>query len=399
MAKFFISLGIINKKMLIPLIYIILYSLVNIYDLSVEYDEIFEFMGRFGVILGELSSFFVGQIIKYRTIKVKKKQKKKKSKKQLILDFFFLFLINTFFMLMAFIPLFFLKKDKEEEGDKYRDFFIIDALEAVLLTVITYFALKYKYYLHHIISLIIIVILSLIMDLIIGNFKQTNTYLLISSILYFLATIFLYTYYKYLIEKKYYHFTDISFILGIFDSFLFSLSLGIVLIEQKIKGTYKLIFQFYESYQKKGAWYLTSIFLVGLIPRGLILYLIELKIVDDFNPNFVCIAYQISKMPSTIISIEGNIKWAVLVLEILQIFIFLFYLEVLEYNFCSLNKNTKKNIAKREHNQSISDNNDDDDEIDIKGYDVSESVKMQEKIKEINEMNEVFEEEEKDDTK
>ena len=91
MAKFFISLGIINKKMLIPLIYIILYSLVNIYDLSVEYDEIFEFMTRFGVIIGELSSFFIGQIIKYRSIDVEKKKRKKKSKKQLILDFFFFF--------------------------------------------------------------------------------------------------------------------------------------------------------------------------------------------------------------------------------------------------------------------------------------------------------------------
>jgi hypothetical protein len=45
-------------------------------------------------------------------------------------------------------------------------------------------------------------------------------------------------------------------------------------------------------------------------------------------------------------------------------------LEILEYNFCSLNKNTKKSITEREHKQSINEINDeDDDEIDIKGYD------------------------------
>ena len=84
---------------------------------------------------------------------------------------------------------------------------------------------------------------------------------------------------------------------------------------------------------------MTSIFLVGLIPRGLILFLLELKIVDALNPNFLFISYQIGKMPSTIMSIEGKNKWIVLVLQILQIFIGLFYLEILEYNFCSLNKN------------------------------------------------------------
>ena len=301
-------------------------------------------------------------------------------------------------MVIRYISILFIKKDKEEENDKYKDLLIIDALEAVFMTIITYFALKYKYYIHHIISLIIIVILSIIMDIILGNIMHPNTYLVISSILYFLADIFLYVYYKYLMEKRYYHFTDILFILGIFDSVLVFIIFGIILIEQKIRGTYKLIFQFYEYYQKYGVWELTSIFLVGFIPKGLILYLLELKIVDDLNPNFVCISYQISKMPLTIISIKGNIKWVVLVLEILQIFIFLFYLEVLEYNFCSLNKNTKKNIAERGHNQSINSNNNDDESIEIKeGYDIRESFKIQEKTKELNEMNEIFEETEKDD--
>ena len=269
MSKFFISLGITNKKMLFPLIYIILYIFVNIYNnnINIENNEVFIFIDGFGFSLGELSSFFVGQIIKYRRICLKKK---KKSKKQLILDYLYLFLINFAFTLMRLISLFFIKKEKEEDTDNY-DLLINDALVAIIMTIITRFALKYKYYIHHIISLILIVILSVIMDLVLGHFSRANVFTVINSILYVLSDSILYLYYKYLMEKKYYNFTDILFVVGIFDSVLFSLSLGIILIEQKIRRTYKMIFLFYEYYKTHGTWIMVSIFLVGLIPKGFIL--------------------------------------------------------------------------------------------------------------------------------
>ena len=395
MAKFIISLGMINKKLLFPLIYFIIYIFVHIFNLSVDYNEVSVFLDGFGFSLGEISAFFVGQIIKYKRIDTKKK----KIKKKFFLDYFFLFLINVFYMLMRFSPFFFLKKDKDDDTNAYKDLLTNDALEQILTTIVTWFALKYKYYIHHIISLILIIILSIIMDLILGNFSHTNTFLVISSLLYVVGDSIMQSYFKYLMEKKYYHFTDILFTTGIFDLTLFSLSLGIILIEQKIRVSYKLIFQFYEYFKAYGTWRLTSIFLVGLILRGLILFLLELKIVDALNPNFLFLSYQIGKMPSTIMSIEGKNKWIVLVLQILQIFIGLFYLEILEYNFCSLNKNTKKNIAKREHRESINENNfdEDDEDIEIKGgYDIRQSIKEQERIKELNEMDEVLEEKEND---
>ena len=128
------------------------------------------------------------------------------------------------------------------------------------------------------------------------------------------------------------------------------------------------------------------------------IFLIEMKIVDMLGPSFVYVSYQISRIPSTIMSIEGNNKWIVLILSLFQILFILFYLEILEFNFCSLNKNTKKNIKDREHRLSISENNDNyDDEIDLKGYDISGAIKIQEKMAELNEMNEMFEEKENED--
>ena len=150
---------------------------------------------------------------------------------------------------------------------------------------------------------------------------------------------------------------------------------------------------------------MVSIFLVGFIPRGFILFIVEMKTLDVFGPCFVYVIYLIGRVPSTIMSIEGNNRWIILMLSVFQILFSLFYLEIIEYNFCSLNKNTKKNISEREHRNSIiennlneNDNDDDNDEIEIKGgYDISESLKAQVNKESLKEMNEIFEENENED--
>ena len=279
-----------------------------------------------------------------------------------------------------------------------KDLFLNESIEIIFVTLVAYFFLKYKYYIHHIISLIMLVIISVIIDLILGNYNYIATSLVITSLLYIIADSFLYAYSKYLIEKKYYYFMDLLFASGAFDLILYIIIFPIINKIQNINGTYKLIFQFFEFYKNYGAWHMTSIFLVSLIPKGLIVFLLKMQVLDALGINFMYISYQIGRIPSMIISIEGNNRWIVLVLSLFQIFFFLFYLEILEYNFCNLNKNTKKNIEEREIRQSIVENNDDEDcEVEIKGYNISESLKMQNKLEDLNEMQEIFEESEKDD--
>ena len=122
-----------------------------------------------------------------------------------------------------------------------------------------------------------------------------------------------------------------------------------------------------------------------------------MKIINMFDPSFVYLTYEIGKIPSTIMSIKSNNRWIVLALSLFQVLFILFYLEILEYNFCSLNKNTKKHISERERKQSSDESNDIDYEIDIKGYDISDTFKKQEKIKDLNEMNEIFDEKDEND--
>ena len=134
---------------------------------------------------------------------------------------------------MGLTPFYIYKSNENENSKemiayKYRDLFINDAIEVILVTIVTYFLLKYKYYIHHIISIIAIIIISLTIDLILGNFTHINSSIVINSILYIIGDSFLYSYCKYLMEKKYYHFMDIIFISGIFDFILFLVTIIII---------------------------------------------------------------------------------------------------------------------------------------------------------------------------
>ena len=192
MSNCIISLGVINKKLFIPLIYIIIYFFVHFINQNAEYNEVYLYLDGFGYSLGELSSFFVAQFLKYRRIGSKKR--KKTLVKQYFKDFSNLLLILSFYMIMKLIPFYvilyyFVSDEENDEKDKYKNLFLNDSLEVVCVT--------------------IVVIISIIIDLILGNFNHLITSLVISSIFYVIGDSFMSTYDKILMEKKYYHFMDV----------------------------------------------------------------------------------------------------------------------------------------------------------------------------------------------
>ena len=103
--------------------------------------------------------------------------------------------------------------------------------------------------------------------------------------------------------------------------------------------------------------------------------IIEFLILDKLTPNYVIISYEMGKIPASIVETEGVEIWLLLIVSIFQIIGLLFYFEILEYNFCSLNKNTKRLISIRERNDSEIVNNDYEEKISIGGYYISEFTK------------------------
>ena len=170
-------------------------------------------------------------------------------------------------------------------------------------------------------------------------------------------------------------------ILGIFDLIFALISFSGEIIYQKVKESYSLIFQFYFFYKEYHTGYMILRFIIGFIIEGMIINTLEIVIIKELTPNYVIIGYALSKIPSSIVGIQKkDKKWIILAISIVQIFSLLFYLEILEFNFCSLNKNTKKSIIKREryesfHSQDIVEL---DNEIELKGYDIGEIMEKQE---------------------
>ena len=184
MSNFFISLGVVNKKLLFPLVYIICIISYNIYSLTFEYNEVSLLIAGLGYSVGELFIFFISLRFKYKRIISKKK---KVPIKNYIKDYLILFFINAFFMFQRLIPFYILNSTEENENDdkkKYMELFINNSLEIIFITLITILFLKYKYYIHHIISLILLIILSVIIDLVLENFTYADIELVINSIAY-----------------------------------------------------------------------------------------------------------------------------------------------------------------------------------------------------------------------
>ena len=367
MSNFFISLGTINKKYFLILIYVISYILYYIYltENEDESNEVTYFIDCFGYSFGEIFSFFIATKIKYHGITVKKD----KSKKKYIKGYLILIIIDAFYMIRQNFYLDYLFRSTEDN-----ELHTNVAIEIILLTLVTYFLLKYKYYIHHFISMAVIAVLSLSIDLILDNFAKSDFLDFVESILFIITDLLVFSYIKYLIEFQYFYFMDIIFIMGLFEFLFYFVCFIIVIIINNVNGSNIILLNFYNFYNDNGAGKMIYRFLFEFIFIASLIGINEVIIVKELTPNHIIIAYQLSSIFVSLIYIEGINKWIIIIIYIFQIIFLLFFLEILEYNFCSLNRNTKKSIMKREKNQSFDEK---DNEIIIDGYDFTEGMKIQ----------------------
>ena len=100
-----------------------------------------------------------------------------------------------------------------------------EAVEIVLLTIMTIIFLKYKYHIHHIISLIIFCLLSFAIDFLLENFEEgllnQGTLKIVLDFIIIILELSNFCYPSYMMNTLYYHYWTINFYLGLF---LFSLN-------------------------------------------------------------------------------------------------------------------------------------------------------------------------------
>ena len=312
-------------------------SLIYLFGLYLGLKYYNKIIFRFSEELGPM----ITGIILFYIFKPKNDKKSKKGYKELII----LFALKTIHCCYNCLYIYFIQDENHDYASISSH--TIRAVEILFITIISFFLLKYKYYIHHIITIILFLLLAITSGLILDSYSGLKfDYLFISIIELFNYT-FIFCYFKYMMDELYYHYSEILILYGLFGLvikiFIFLL---LITIEYKTEN-FQMINSLKDYFEKTDVIHL--IFyqcLYFLIIEGAY-FLLILLILFYLSPNHIIINDEIQAYLYFIFVDDNPNKYYALIFFGLQLFILLFYFEILEFNFLGLNRNTQKNIQKR----------------------------------------------------
>ena len=352
MSKKIIIIGDLSKKTLLPFLSALANIALNMIIYYFPGDRQNIVLDLYSSSFGMLSVTFIPYIFKFADIDKCNDQFRKKKK---CINYTLLVLAYAFYSITQEIPS--RMKASLSESQNIINYlaqgpFLYIGVEMILLTIVSIFLLKYKYYNHHFISMAAFIIFGTISDIILNYYPHMAKYGLLINIFEFLrifADVIYYYYQKYMMEILFYPYWKISFCIGICVSFTATLLLIYVLTDpDKADSKIPTIADFYL--------YFTEVHPGLIIGKQLIiivLYLISFSLtmlnIYYFNPNYILISYHIAKVVNNIIDlIKGEPdKLYSLNFFVLQFLSLMIYLEIIELNFCKMNENTKRNINLR----------------------------------------------------
>ena len=347
MVKKIIIFGEINKKHILPLslaIYQVFNKIFNTYYPKNITNGIFEL---YSMALGMLSILFLPCIFK---IKVTEEEKEREIHKRkwlhypLLIVIYWIYHLAKLFMVISKVK----ARGNDETINPFAESpFAFIGLEMILLTVASIILLKYKYFIHHIISMAGFILFGNFSDLLLGSYSEIIKFgavPIIIQIFGIISDVVYYYYQKYMMEKLFYPYWTISFTAGI-GLALFATAILIYVLVLKEKANPFIVDpqRFYSYFNGND---------VGLkIGKIILLYILSvvntiLNILNIyyFSPNYILISFQFSKFVDVLINESDAKKYFTIIFFVIQLFFLMIYLEILELNFCNLNQNTKKSI-------------------------------------------------------
>ena len=338
MSEHIFIIGAVDKKLVIPFLLSIVYILYNLYDYFYEYDDSIMFVDYAGNSFGQIVALIIPCIFKLK----KDEDDREKCTKENIKDYFFLILITFFYCAIEILSVY-------SVDDQLCS---LEGSEIIIIFIMTSLFMKYKYYIHHIISLIIFIITCIVIDIILNNFQNNRIESIFTQIAYAIIEATWYCYIRYMIETKYHYYWNILFIIGVTNLILYSLTFVVLFLIKKLSNNPEILDNL-DYYSTDNIGNIILRFLIEFIPFGFIYYILEMITLSQFTINHIFACYRISKIPEIFIGIDNPLEWLSIIPIILQIISLLFYLEIFEYNFCNLNKNTKRNIQSREQADNL----------------------------------------------
>ena len=348
----FITYGYIDKKLLL-LIIITVDGIINIF--IVNNDETSN--GLLCSLEEEIGSIIAGLIL-YRLFrhKISKSGQKKRS---------FIHLLNLFLLRTvrsSYEQIFpYVVTDR-----KYRFSSILNTtngLEILAITGATFLILKYKYHIHHMISMTVFCALGISMDILLDSFSIKFNYIYI-YIIFIANEVLLYCYLKYMMDKLYYQYTEIILywgLIGLVEKIIIFSGLSIYEYVNNIDGYLFEVKKYFEETNVASIIFLQ--FFYYILDGGIYNSLIAL-LLFYLRPNHLIITDEIYAYLNMILYGEKPNKGYSVIIFAFQMLALLFYFEILELNFCGLNKNTAKNIQEREKKDQDIDTDDNRIELD-----------------------------------
>ena len=346
MSKCIFSLGNFDKKLKWIIAFSITQIILNFIDYYYPKEKVHQIMDSYAISIGQMSSLLIPKIFRFEDNIIKKGEicTKKNIKYQGLL-----WLINLLLYGNIAASSFIVVGSLDTPHNSI--LCTKEALEIILLTLFTFLFLKYRYYIHHIISLIIFCMFSIIIDLILQNYQKGLIELPLMKIIMDSFSIVLeiinFCYEAYMLNSLYYHFWTLSFSLGLFLFSLNSMTLIVILIIGDPNGEKNFINNFFHYFEIEVG-YIILRFFIEFIIYGIFSQILRLLVLENLTPNHMLISYEISKLSNVLIKSTSLNKWFSIIPFILQFMSLMFFLEIFEYNFCNLNKNTKKNIDSTE---------------------------------------------------
>ena len=378
MAKCFIIIGSINKKLILLLIACITQITYSIINTFVRQEIRFRF---YSAILNRLVMSISQMLVRFYPLILKitneQKPNRKITKKRKFLHYFFLCFILILMIIIEFISQFVARRNVNNSNNLFpSNNPIVVCFEMTFLILISKYFLEYKYFKHHIISLIVLILIGLLFFFCYDIRSSFTKFiiLIILRIAHAALDAVYRCYQKYMMEKLYYPYWNIAFVPGLI---FFPITLVLFIIQ--------LRFYYDRSLEDNLTNFIIFKIVLPLI-FNVIMSPLTILIVYYFPPDYILIITLLESIFRTIkVCIKREEFNALFILlHIIQILAMLIYLEIFELNFCGLNKNTRRNIYLRgetDSSSSLRDTISKDDNTDI---DMNSFLELEEKKNEDN---------------
>jgi len=333
-----ITLGLIDKKLYL----IIVISIIRTINLVISNETLGYYNDIICSLNEELGPIIIGIVT---TFIFKPKKEKQRENKNNIRYIFILFMLRVVKSLYERIY----TKAVPDKYYRYNTILnTINGLEIFLMSLVTYILLKYKYYIHHMITMFVFCFLGILNDYILGNFFLIGYKYIYIYIIYILNEVFVFCYLKYMMDKLYYHYNELLLIWGIIGLIVKVCIFSGMIIYENVNDINEILNNFKTYFKETNIFIIIFLQFFYFILNGGLYYLFTLLQLNYLRPNHMIINDEIDVYEGILFYKEKKNKYYSLIIFFAQMIILLFYYEILEFNFLGLNKNTTKRIQIRE---------------------------------------------------